>query len=272
MPTLQINNRPLHYLDQGEGFPLIFGHSYLWDAAMWAPQLELLSRHYRCIVPELWGHGDSGLLPAEPYSIAQLANDHWALSQALGLERFAVLGLSVGGMWGARLAADHPEAVAALVLMDTFVGAEPADSRSLYFGMMDAIEAAGAIHGPLLEAIVPLFFSPRTFASQPALIERFRQSLAAITGERLSTVLAVGRGIFGREEGMGSLTGLNMPSLVMVGEDDRPRPPHEARAMAEALPQAQLAVIPAAGHIATLEQPGQVNALLLEFLARVLPG
>lgn len=272
MPHLDIDGRSLHYLDVGEGFPLVFGHSYLWDAAMWAPQLERLSRRYRCIVPELWGHGASGGLPDAACSMQRLAADHWALTLALGLERFALLGLSVGGMWGAHLAAEHPEAVAALVLMDTYLGAEPEASRALYFAMMDAIERAGCIDGPLLDAIVPMFFSPVSFVRRPALVDGFRQSLASVRGERLRTVLSVGRGIFGREEGMQILSSLSMPSLVVVGEDDHPRPPHEARAMAEALPNGRLALVPAAGHICTLEQPELVTGILEEFLGAVLPG
>lgn len=56
MPTM---GKSLHYLDVGSGFPLLLGHSYLFDLNMWAPQFEALAKRYRLIVPDLWGHGDS---------------------------------------------------------------------------------------------------------------------------------------------------------------------------------------------------------------------
>lgn len=159
MPEVVIRGRRMFYEEHGRGFPVLFGHSYLWDARMWEPQVAVLSRAYRCIVPEIWAHGRSDPPPHSPYSVDELAEDMWAFAQALGLSRFAVVGLSVGGMWGMRLALNHPEAVAALVLMDTDAGAEPEESRQRYFAMMAAVEQAGALPPPILEALVPFFFS-----------------------------------------------------------------------------------------------------------------
>lgn len=61
--VMEIAGRQMAYLDEGQGPVVLFGHSYLWDSAMWAPQVEALKGQYRCIVPELWGHGDSDALP-----------------------------------------------------------------------------------------------------------------------------------------------------------------------------------------------------------------
>ena len=85
MPSIAIHGQDLHYLDRGSGFPVVFGGSYPWDAAMWAPQVEALSSRYRCIVPELWGHGKSGAIPQVPYSMSKLAGDMRGLVDALAL-------------------------------------------------------------------------------------------------------------------------------------------------------------------------------------------
>ncbi|HBL7235467.1 TPA: alpha/beta hydrolase, partial [Serratia marcescens] len=69
----------LHYLDVGSGFPLLLGHSYLFDLNMWAPQFEALAKRYRLIVPDLWGHGDSPALPTGRNSLSDIAADHLAL-------------------------------------------------------------------------------------------------------------------------------------------------------------------------------------------------
>jgi len=270
MPSITVKGQRIFYEEQGEGFPLLFGHSYLWDRRMWEPQVAALSRSYRCIVPDLWAHGQSDPPPEAPYAIEAMAEDHWALTQALGLERFAVIGLSVGGMWGAHLTLNHPEAVAALVLMDTYVGPEPEETRTRYFGMMDMVEKAGAIPPPIQEAIVPLFFSSVTVQKKPDLVNRFKSALASIPAERVPGVLTIGRAIFSRRSVLERLDEIRVPTLVIVGDEDRSRPPHEAEEMAQAIPGARLEVIPEAGHISNLEQPERVTALLEAFLAEAL--
>jgi len=270
MPYVNIKGRRLFYEEHGGGFPVLFGHSYLWDAKMWEPQIEQLSKTYRCIVPELWGHGRSDTLPETPYSIETLAGDHMAVVNALGLDHFAVVGLSVGGMWGAHLALEHPGRVKALVLMDTFTGPEPPETRSRYFGMLDMVEHARAIPASLVDSITPLFFSPETFDKRPGLVNRFRESLLSIPPDRIPSIVGLGRAIFSRRSVLERSGGIHMPVLIVVGNDDRSRPPHEARAMAEAMRHARLEIIPNAGHICPLEQPEEVTGLLSTFLKEVL--
>lgn len=272
MPHITLKNRELFYEDLGTGFPLIFGHSYLWNAAMWQPQVEALSTKYRCIVPELWAHGYSDPLPETTYSVEALAKDYWDFAQALNLDRFALIGLSVGGMWATHLTLAHPQAVAALVLMDTHVGSEPPKSQALFLKMLDAVEMARAIPEGLQDLILPFFFSPHTLENASEIPAQFKHTLDAITRENIPSIVAMGRAIFTRNSVMERLEEIKIPALVVVGEHDHSRPPHEARAMAEALPDAQLAIISQAGHISTLEQPQQVNQHLSEFLKGALPG
>ena len=124
MPKININGKELHYLDIGEGETILFGHSFLFDCHSWNSQIELLSKHYRCIVPDLWGHGLSDTISQDNYSIEQIADDYWDLTQALGIEKFSIIGISVGGMWATEMMLKHPENISSLVLMDTYVGAE----------------------------------------------------------------------------------------------------------------------------------------------------
>lgn len=160
MPICTISGQTLHYTKRGDGFPVLLGHSYLWDAAMWEPQIQALSQHYQVIVPELWGHGQSDALPAGTQTVGDLADQMLALMDALELPQCAVVGLSVGGMWGAELAMRAPERVRSLVLMDTFMGAESQAARTRYFALLDAIDAAGKVTAELVEAIMPLFSVP----------------------------------------------------------------------------------------------------------------
>ena len=270
MPHIAIHGQELHYLDCGSGFPVLLGESYLWDAGMWAPQIEGLSTRYRCIVPELWGHGKSGAIPEVPYSMSKLAGDMRALVDALGLAEFAIVGLSVGGIWGIEMALDCPQRVKALVLMDTVAGEEPAATKALYFGMLDLMERVGAMPPPLVEQVVPLYFAPETLTSNPTLVDGFRRSLLEIGKDRLASIVALGRAIFSRPSLHERLCEIRCPTLVAVGRHDRPRPLHESQALAEAIAGARLEIIEGAGHIGSLEQPNHVLAMLESFLSAMV--
>ncbi len=266
MPHIAIHGQDLHYLDRGAGFPVLFGGSYLWDAAMWAPQIETLSTRYRCIVPELWGHGKSGAIPEVPYSMSKLTGDMRGLVDALGLAELAIVGLSVGGIWGIETALDCPDRVKALVLMDTVASEEPAATQALYFGMLDLMERVGAIPPPLAEQVVPIYFAPETLTGKPTLVDGFRRSLLEIGEDRLTSIVALGRAIFSRPSLHERLGEIRCPTLVAVGRHDRPRPVHESQALADAIAGARLEIVEGAGHISSLEQPERVLALLESFL------
>jgi len=265
--SAEILGSTMTYLDLGIGDAVLLGNSYLWDAEMWRPQIEVLARRYRVIVPNLWGHGGSGALPTATKTLGDLARHHLVLMDRLGIDRFALFGLSLGGMWGAELAVLAPERVKALALLDTYLGPEPQISRSKYFGLIDAIAAAKAIPGPTLDVIVPLFFAPDTETKMPALPEAFRMKLRDWDSARLlDSVLPIGRMLFGRRDARDDLHNLPMPKLVLTGSEDIPRPVHEGQQMAAIL-GCPFVEIAGAGHISTLQAPEPVTEQLARFLA-----
>ncbi|WGY73043.1 alpha/beta fold hydrolase [Burkholderia cepacia] len=265
MPAHIIQGSTLHYQDHGAGFPVLLGHSYLWDAAMWAPQVDALSRRYRVIVPDLWGHGASGAPPDGTLTLDDLAAHASALLDALEIDQCAVVGLSVGGMWGARLALREPQRVRSLVLMDASLEAEPEATRLRYFGMLDAIAAAGSIVPPLLDAIVPLFFRPDVNLADPV-PTAFRAALASLPADRLrQSIVPLGRLIFGRPDTLPALAALDADrTLLMCGAGDMARPPSETVKMASVIGCAH-ALVPDAGHISNLENPAFVTRALLDW-------
>lgn len=266
MPFVTIDGQPLHYIDQGTGPAVLLAGSYLWDQTMWAPQIAALSKHYRVIALDLWGHGQSGQLPNGTTSLDDIARQAHDLLDHLDIDRVTLVGLSVGGMWGARLALTAPERINGLVLMDTYVGIEPEPTRQYYFSLLKQIEEAGVITPQLLDIVVPIFFRPG-IDPQSALYQNFRASLAALPANRLrESIVPMGRITFGREDLMPRLSELNPnTTLVMTGDQDTPRPPHEAREMAELIGCPCL-VVPEAGHISNLENPPFVTEALLKFL------
>lgn len=267
MGTFTINNKTMHFLDKGEGPVLVFGHSYLWDNTMWAPQVDVLSQHYRCIVPDLWSHGQSESAPEKTRSLRDYADDILALIDHLNIETFSVIGLSVGGMWGAELALKAPARVQSLVLMDTFIGYEPEVTHAKYFAMLDTIAELQAVPAPMVDVITPMFFARNAAEETPELVTQFRAHLASLKGQQAVDVTRIGRMVFGRRDTFDDVEKLTLPTLVMVGAEDTPRPPLEAQLMHDAIDGSKYVVIPAAGHISNLEQAEFVTNHLVEFLA-----
>ena len=272
MPFVTIDGQPLHYIDQGSGPAVLLAGSYLWDQAMWAPQITALSQRYRVIALDLWGHGESGPLPEGTTSLDDVARQALALLDHLDIDRVTLVGLSVGGMWGVRLALSAPQRLNGLVLMDTYVGVEPEATRQYYFSLFKMIEESGVIAPQLLDIVVPIFFRPG-IDPQSALYQDFRAKLAALPANRLrESIVPMGRITFGRDDLLLRLGELNAETtLVMCGDQDKPRPPSEAHEMAELI-GCPCVLVPEAGHISNLENPECVTEALLSFLSARNPA
>jgi len=257
------------FIEKGKGFPVLLGHSYLFDRDMWSPQIDVLAKQYRVIAPNLWGHGGASALPPTVRNLRDLARDNLQLMDSLGIDKFAVIGLSVGGMWGAELAVIAPERVSALVLMDTYLGSETPEERHKYFQMLEAVDVAGAIVSPLLGYIVAQFYSQ--YASEED-IGKLTQSLSSLSAATLrESIVPVGKMIFGRPDRMAILDRITCPCHVATGESDLPRPLREGQEMAQRL-GCEFTAIPQAGHISNRENPGVVSDMLLNFLEKHLPA
>ena len=267
---IELEGSIMNVLVAGTGPTVVLGHGFLLDAEMWLPQIHALSARFRVIAPDLWGHGRSGQLPAGTRDMAGIARQHLLLLDRLRVDRCAVIGLSLGGMWGAELALIAPERISALVLMDTSLAAEPLASRDAYFAMLDAVEQTGSIPPPVLATALELFFSPAIDVKRPGFREELAMRLQSWDAARLvDSVVPLGRMTFGRREALAALRGLKMPALVATGADDKARPEAEGRAMAEQI-GCRFSLIPDAAHIANLEAPEFVTQLLLDFLDKAI--
>ena len=267
MAFFTVDGQALHYIDQGTGPAVLLAGSYLWDTAMWAPQIAALSPHYRVIALDLWGHGESGALPQGTTSLDDIARQVQALLDHLEIDQVTLVGLSVGGMWGVRLALSAPQRVNGLVLMDTYVGVEPEPTRQYYFSLFKQIEESGEISDLLLDIVVPIFFRPG-IDPQSALYQDFRAKLAAYSSDRLrDSIVPMGRITFSRDDLLPRLGELNaQATLVLCGDQDKPRPPAETQEMAELIGCPWL-LVPEAGHISSLENSAFVNEVLFSFLS-----
>ncbi|GEM_PF-93162 len=260
----------LHYQDRGRGPAVLLGHAYLGDSSVWEPQIQALSRQYRVIAPDLWGHGASGPLPFNTQRLEDLAEQMLELMEALDIPEFAVVGLSAGNLWGTELALRAPDRVRALVMMGPCPAARRDKASLRYLGMLDSAETEGRVTPDLARAIVPLFCRQGTEPATPQGSELAR-ALAAMPADRLrDSVVPLGRILFGRIDGPDRLARLDpATTLLLYGEADALCPHPEMQRMA-ALIGCEAVQVPGAGHLSGMDRPEFVNRCLLQWLERTL--
>jgi pimeloyl-ACP methyl ester carboxylesterase len=254
----------LNVADVGSGPVVVLLHGFPFDHAMWAEQLAALAPTHRVIAPDLRGYGQSEATPDSVYEVDEFADDVLETLDALGVAGPVVVGgLSMGGYVALAIAERFPERLRGLMLLDTRAGADTPEAAANRLTAAEHIESSGEI-GPLLATMLPKLFAPATQADRPEVIDR----IAATMRHAPSAVVAATlRGLAARPDRTALLPRIAVPTLVLVGVDDAITPPAEARAMAAALPRATLVEIPAAGHLAPVENPPAANAAIRSFLA-----
>jgi pimeloyl-ACP methyl ester carboxylesterase len=268
MPKIRVAGKPMFYIDRGSGPVVVLLHSYLANAFMWSPQVQALETRCRVIAPDLWGHGSSGDLPDETEDLADMAGHLHTLLDELELDRYFLVGQSVGGMLAGELALVSPHRVAGLALMATYLGEEPTISQATFLDLLDRIGARGHFDPTLLEEVMSMFFVCDSSAAVPSLKGPFQRQVSSFTSERLKqSIVPIGRMIFRRRSLLAHLGGLGDSMMVLCGEHDKIRPPSESIHMAK-LADCRYLEIPGAGHIPNLECPQFVTSALVDFIDR----
>ncbi len=255
------------YIDEGKGRTVVFIHSYLWSKEMWKPQIDFLKNDYRCISIDLPAHGSSMPISNEKeVNLKSLANEIVSFIKTLEIDEYVYVGLSVGGMLAPYIYELDKKKVKKLVIMDSYVGSEPLETKNLYFSMLDTIKSVGHIPQPMAEKIAPIFFSPETSKNKTELYNKFYNSLLNIEANNIDTIVRLGKEIFGRENILEKLKDISIPTYFLAGEYDIPRPFYETKEMSNLTQNSVVFKIENAGHISNLENPDEVNKILKSIL------
>jgi 3-oxoadipate enol-lactonase len=229
---------------------------------MWRGQIEPLSALGRVVVFDGPGHGKSEIPPQ-----FTLEDNTDALIDALGelkVDQVVHVGLSWGGMIGMRLALRYPSRVRALALLDTNAEAETR-ARAIKYRVLNSFQRRLGMPRALVDAqISPLFFSDRTLAARPELVDRFVRAAQGFPREGTARAsLAV---VVRRTDVLAQLGGIRVPTLVICGADDRATEVPHSQRIAERIPGARLVIVQGAGHLSALERPDAVNEELVPFV------
>lgn len=266
MATLMFDGRNISYLDAGEGEPaVVFVHGYPFAAEQWQPQIDTFSGVHRCVAPDLYGFGGSDCLPGKgDYSIAAYADQVAGVVDILGLDSVVLAGLSMGGYIALNLAARRPGWLRALVLADTRSEADTPEGAQRRSDQQVFLSGNGD-PGTLADGLLGTIIGERT-PGRDEVCARVRQMM--LTSDRKAWVGAL-EAMRTRPDVTGTLGDIGVPTLVVVGEDDKLTPPPVAEGLTGAIKGAQLQIIPAAGHVSNLENPSAFNGVLGAFLERL---
>ncbi|GAA3232924.1 alpha/beta hydrolase [Actinocorallia longicatena] len=251
----------LYARDVGEGTPLVLLHAFPLSSSMWLTQREQLAPRFRVITPDLRGFGGSVLGGDEP-SIEAMADDVANLLRQKGIAKAVIGGLSMGGYVAMALCRRHPERVRGLILADTKATADPDEARANRLRIAERLSAENTV-AVLAEELLPKLVGPTTLRQRALIYGRVRGLVQATPAKAAAWAQ---RAMAARPDSLATLRETKVPALVIVGAEDTIATEADATAMVEALPNAELLVIPRAGHLSSLEQPDLFNQAVTEFV------
>ncbi|GAB4153126.1 MAG: alpha/beta hydrolase [Candidatus Promineifilaceae bacterium] len=266
MPFVQANGIRIGYEIVGSGAPLLLIAGLGYDRWMWHKMVPGLARHFRVITYDNRGVGETDK-PAGPYTAELLADDAAALLTALGIERAAVMGHSMGGFVAQAFALQYPQRLTHLILSATNFGGPnhvPVTPEALAV-LMD-------MSGDPMQRLrrgIEVSTAPGFAAAQPELLAEWLAYRAAhplhLAGYQAQ--LAIGLRLATEAAAFeGRLPQVRTPTLILFGAADKVVPPANAGLLAAQIPDSRVEILAGAGHFFPLEMPAAANAAIIAFL------
>lgn len=238
-------------------------HAFPVWSAMYDDVRTALRGRCRLLTPDLRGFGGAAL-GSDPPSLDRYADDVVRLLDAEDVDAAVVGGTSIGGYATMALLRRHPDRVAGVVLADTKAGSDPEPARANRERIATTVLEQGGVE-VVLSDVYPMLLGETTLASRPDVAARVRGWVAAADP---AAVAWAQRAMAARPDSFDVLRATDVPAVVVVGEEDRLSTLDDARAMADALPQGRLAVLPGAGHLTPVEVPAAFADVVADLALR----
>jgi 3-oxoadipate enol-lactonase len=240
---------------------IVMSHSLGCNLKMWDNQLASLEKDFLVLRYDTRGHGLSDA-PEGPYTLKMLGEDAVGLFNALGIDVFHWVGLSMGGMIGQYIALKYPDRSESLTLCDTGP-AMPDEAQPIWQERINEAHNGGM--KTRLKATFEDWFTPDFLKKNPPALENIRKQL-------LSTPIKGYIGCIWAIRGLNyidKLTEIKVPTLIIVGKEDFGTPIEVSRIMHNLIQDSELVILPSCAHLSSVEQPETFNAALLKFLNKL---
>lgn len=252
----------IFYDISGDGPPVILLHPFPVHHEFWLPIAPFLCSRYRLIMPDLRGHGESALGDG-PATMPKHAADIVSVMTAAGVSRAPLVGVSIGGYAIFEIWRRYRERVSALVLCNTKAAADTADARNAR--LQSATEILDRGTEPFFEGMLQKILGETTRRSRPDLVENALRMMRKMSPE---DVAGVQRGIAERTDSVPTLQTINVPTLIVTGDEDKMTGVPQAEIMKQNIAGSEMRVIPKSGHYSPWEQSEEVGRILRNFLDR----
>lgn len=265
-----VDGKKVHYLEKGNGPPIILIHGFLYNTVMWKKNIDALATKFKVYTIDLWGWGYSERLKENDYSFERYGKQIIGFMDALNIRKASLAGQSMGGGISVYVAAYHPDRVDRLILVDPAVIPYPMTTIGKIYQIPFVGEFMNAIPGDALlkHNIRAIWFYDGNKASDEY-CQEVLQSMC-IKGS-YSGMMFIIRNVLKEpyvEKEAKLLSGMNVPILIVHGREDKAIPLDRSKRLNDLWKGSKLVVFDKAGHSPHEEYPEKFNPLALEFLSR----
>jgi 3-oxoadipate enol-lactonase len=266
MTQVQSGDAEIFYQVLGDGPPVVLLHPFPVHHEFWSPVAQALESRYRLVVPDLRGHGASGAGEG-PATMEKHAADLARVLDDAGVGRAIFVGVSIGGYVLFQFLRRHRNRVAGLVLCNTKAQADSPEARAVRLQVAADVLERGS--EPFFESMLPKLMGKTTHSTRPDLIQAALRMMRKMSTE---DVALVQKGMAERLDSVETLKTINVPTLVIAGDEDTLTPVGEAELMRKNISGSEMKIVARAGHYSPWEQPAEVGKLLRQFLDEVHHG
>lgn len=257
---IKSDDAEIAYWALGDGPPVLLLHPFPAHHEFWLPVAEALSTRYRVILPDLRGHGDSDVGQG-PATMEKHAADIARVMDDAEVGRAPLIGVSIGGYALFEFWRKYRGRVAALGLCNTKAPADGPEARAGRLQAASDVLERGT--EPFLESMIPRLLGKTTRETRPDLVDGAWRMVRRMSPE---DVAQVQRGMAARPDSVETLKTINVPTLIVTGDEDILTGVNEAELMRQNIAGSQMRVLPKAGHYAAWEQSEEAARLLRQFL------
>ena len=254
MPKALINGINLYYEDNGSGFPVIFGHGFAGTTKSWDGQVAAFSKRYRFITYDMRGHGQTDA-PEDltRYTLDIVVEDIYQLLSHLGIQKVILGGLSLGGYVAIHFYNQHPDMIAAIILMDTGPGYRSSEKAKDW--NQNRTDCAKVLETQGMKGFMESEYSKLDYYTTPDV-------MMTLNPKGLANVC---RGVMMNPWGLDILPSIQVPAIIICGEQDEG---YLAATdyMAQKIPGAKKVIVVDADHGVNIDQPLFFESIVLDFL------
>ncbi len=260
MNRIRSGDAEIVYAVLGDGPPLVLLHPFPAHHEFWLPAAQHLSSRYRVILPDLRAHGDSGAGEG-PATMEKHAADITGVLDEAQVGRAVFCGVSIGGYILFEFWRRYRGRVRGLALCDTRAQPDTAESRAARLRSAEDVLERGT--EPFIAGMIPRLLGKTTIETRPDLVAEARRMMLKMSAE---DVAQVQRGMAERPDSVLTLKTMNVPTLILMGEEDTLSTVADGELMRQNIAGSELKVISKAGHYAAFERSAEAGTLLRQFV------